>query len=289
MALLAAQLAQAAVFVQMAALGILVFSIKVLGETSRNYERFLRAHVRTAATAASTSPCKIFQAAVTFFFMREWEEDEQAGGNMMTTHLDNDDQVSEGTIRKLVHRAFPFRLFPEMEESDFDNYAEAAFCELGGAVDDSGNQCDSINLLEWCETALCGDVVDYIAAKNIFNPRLPRAPLLTTPSGLLEKKFGDNVKSYKEAKVKGIEGHKRVSQVDKSKKMALAGVAGGLAAGGAAAKMGMGMGKMAGGMGMGATKMLGGGLMSGAKAGLGGVTKAGSLIKGEKTSTGADA
>jgi len=171
----------------------------LLGETSRNYNRFLRGHVETTLMAARSTPAKVFCSAVTFCFMREWEEDEVGAATadgksegMMKYHLDNDDQISEDTIRMWLHAAFPHALCPDMDEEQIDNMAEAAFVELGGNVDEDDNPLDSIHLLEFVETAVCGEVVDYLASKTAFNPRHKRS--------FLERKFGDNMRSYASAK-----------------------------------------------------------------------------------------
>jgi len=87
---------------------------------------------------------------------------------------------------------------------------------LGGQVDDDDNPLDSIHLLEFVETAICGEVVDYLASKTAFNPR--------HKASFLERKFGDNMGDYSAAKKREHHHHRR-HHVSKGKKSGMMKVA----------------------------------------------------------------
>jgi hypothetical protein len=181
-AALAGFAASAIVYVQLCTSAILVFSIHMIGNTSRNYMRSAREHVNTAIQAARRTPCKLFQAAVSFFFIREWEREPEKFDQL----LNDPERIQRPTVARFIRACFNPDIVGELTDQDLENFTDAAFYELGGET--NGGIC----MAEFLECTLAGDVVDYYASKQAFNLKRPKNPL--------EKVFGDNVKSYHASK-----------------------------------------------------------------------------------------
>lgn len=181
-AALAGFAASAVVYLQLCTSAILVFSIHAIGNTSRNYMRSAREHVNVAIQAARRTPCKLFQAAVSFFFIREWEREPELFDKL----LNDPERIQRPTIAKFIRACFNPDIVGELTDQDLENFTDACFYELGGEV--NGGIC----MAEFLECTLAGDVVDYYASKQAFNLKRYKNPL--------EKIFGDNVKSYHQSK-----------------------------------------------------------------------------------------
>jgi len=166
----------------------MLVALYLLGNTSRNYQRSVREHCNVAIQAARRTPPKMFQAAVTFFFMREWEKDPEK----MKALLEDPTPLLKSTVDVFIRRCFDPNIIGDLTEDDLDNFVDACWHEMGG---DTG---DGVNMPEFLECCLAGDVVDYYASKQAFN--------LKRPKNQMEKIFGDNVKSYHHAKKKACWG-----------------------------------------------------------------------------------
>jgi len=170
------------VYAQLCTFAVLLFSIKALGNTSRNYMRCAREHVNVALQAARRTPTKLFQAAVSFFFVREWEREPEKFHNL----LYDPERLTRDTIGRFIRACFNPDVVGELTEEDLENFTDAVYYELGGEKN------GGVNMAEFLECSMAGDVVDYYATKQAFNLKRKKNPL--------EKVFADNVKSYHAAK-----------------------------------------------------------------------------------------
>jgi len=265
-------LAVSIVYFNFCTLACMYLALYTLGNTSRNYARVIREQVNVAVQSARRTPAKLMIAACTFFLMREWEHDKEAMHKFMDDHT----VVHRSTIDKFMMTCYNPELLPEIEEDEAEDMVNATWNEMAGAND------DGISLIEFVESALSSEAVDYISTRAAFNKQRKKTPL--------EKIFGDNVGSYdekdkkmcyglvpnpsslKDAKERKIRNKLRANLAAK-----IPGLNAGLDAGGALLGVGAGLGKLAGNIGLDGAGALMGGLgkatnMMGKGVGLGDTT-----------------
>jgi len=252
-------LAVSIVYFNFCTLACMYLALYTLGNTSRNYARVIREQVNVAVQSARRTPAKLMIAACTFFLMREWEHDKEAMHKFMDDHT----VVHRTTIDKFMMTCYNPDLLPEIEEDEVEDMVNATWNEMAGA-NDSG-----ISLIEFVESALSSEAVDYISTRAAFNKQRKKTPL--------EKIFGDNVSSYaekdkkmcyglvpnpsslKDAKERKIRNKLRANLAAK-----IPGLNAGLDGAGALLGVGAGLGKLAGNIGLDGAGALMGGLGKGA-------------------------
>jgi hypothetical protein len=263
--------AVAAVYFNFVTMGVMAFSLYLLGNTSRNYVRCLREQCNVAVQAARRTPAKAIVAAVAFWLMREWEHDHAA----MHKFLDDTTVVHRDTFLKFLMCCYNPDLLPDIEPHEVEEMCEAAWSEM------SGGEGSGLSLIEFCDCFCSSEVVDYLATRRAFDH--------TRKHGFLENAFGDAMSSYERKNSRvcfglvenpgaayGQEDREFKKKRNEKMRAALGDVTGllgsgagaGLAAGKALGNLGMGAGKALGGMGMKGIQagMTGG--MAGMKAGM---------------------
>jgi len=172
-------LAVTVVWFQFATLGCMFLSLYTLGTTSRNYARVIREQCNVAVQCARRTPAKMIQAAVAYFIMREWEHDKEE----MHKFMDDTTTIHKATIKKFMMTCYNPDLLPEIEEDEVDDMVEACWDEMTG-----GGVREGVTLIEFIESDLSSEPVDYLSMKAAFNKERKKTPF--------ERIFGDNVQHY---------------------------------------------------------------------------------------------
>jgi len=172
-------LAVTVVWFNFATLGCMYLALYTLGTTSRNYARVIREQCNVAVQCARRTPAKMIQAACAYFVMREWEHDKAE----MHKFMDDTTTIHKNTIKKFMMTCYNPDLLPEIEEDEVDDMVQACWDEMTG-----GGVREGVTLIEFIESDLSSEPVDYLSMKAAFNKQRKKTPF--------ERIFGDSVQHY---------------------------------------------------------------------------------------------
>jgi hypothetical protein len=166
---------------------IMIVAVHLLGNTSRNYQRSVREHCAVALWAARRTPVKLFQAMVTFIWMREWQK---GGESVLSHYLDDHKTIHKETVAHFLRVCYNTKFQAELLDQDVADMTDACWNELGGLDD------NCVSLIEFLDCALSSEIVDYQATKKAFHSGAAMLPF--------ERIFGDNMKQYKGGETKKV-------------------------------------------------------------------------------------